>query len=298
MSDSSAAFLEALRSRRLILDGATGSELNRRGVDTGLPLWSANALLNDRDAEILKQVHEDYLKAGADILTTNTFRTHARALAAGGAARGALELTRRAVEIAREALKAVPSASRRFIAGSISTLEDCYEPGRVPPEDELRAEHAERVEHLLQSGVDLFLIETMNSIREARIAAKFAAQSGLPVAVSFVCGADGRILSGETLSAAANELLPLGILALGVNCGPTHALAKPLDELATVCPKDFPLIAYGNIGYADEQVGWVNTDAEDPKVYAEHASRWNARIVGGCCGTTPEHIRELKKALG
>lgn len=281
----------------LILDGATGTELNRRGVDTGLPLWSANALMSEEGSRILQDIHEDYLRAGADILTTNTFRTHRRALIPSGNADLALDLTRRAVKVARNAIAAIPSERTRYVAGSISTLEDCYRPDLVPPDDELRAEHSERVQHLLECGIDLFLIETINTIREAVIIAKLAAITGTPVVVSFVCGRDGKILSGESLSDAARALLPLGISAIGVNCGPTPNLARPLEELKSACPKDFPLIAYGNIGYADEVVGWVNTDAENPEAYCAHALKWPARIVGGCCGTTPAHIAALSKAL-
>jgi homocysteine S-methyltransferase len=281
----------------LILDGATGTELNRRGVDTGLPLWSANALLSDEGSRVLQDIHEDYLRAGVDILTTNTFRTHRRALIPSGNADRALELTRRAVDIARAAIASVPTGRLRFVAGSISTLEDCYRPDLVPPDDELRAEHSERVHHLLESGVDVFLVETINSIREAGIIAKLAAITGTPVIVSFVCDREGKILSGESLSDAARELLPLGVAALGVNCGPTPNLAKPLAELQSACPEGFPLIAYGNIGYADDEVGWVNTDAERPEVYCEHAVHWPAKIIGGCCGTTPAHIARLQKAL-
>ncbi len=291
-------FLSSLsQSQKLILDGATGTELNRRGVDTGLPLWSANALMNDRDAKILQQIHEDYLRAGADIITTNTFRTHRRALAHSGNADPALELTRRAVDIARAAIANVPSDKPRFVAGSISTLEDCYRPDLVPADDELRAEHSERVHHLVECGVDLILIETINTIREAVIIAKLATITGTPVIVSFVCDRDGKLLSGETLTDAAAQLLPLGICGIGVNCGPTPNLAKPLVELQAACGKDFPLIAYGNIGYADDEVGWINTDSENPKAYCEHASHWPVKIVGGCCGTSPEHITELKSAM-
>src|SRR3972149_4048567 len=120
-------FLTSLsQPHQLILDGATGTELNRRGVDTGLPLWSANALMNDHDANILPKIHEDYLRAGADIITTNTFRTHRRALAPSGNADRALELTRRAVDIARAAIAAErdPSDKTRFVAGSLSTPAD------------------------------------------------------------------------------------------------------------------------------------------------------------------------------
>ena len=204
---------------------------------------------------------------------------------------------RHPVDLAREAIGAAAWSSPKFIAGSISTLEDCYEPGLVPPDDQLRAEHAERVDHLMRSGVDFFLVETINSIREASVIATLAARTGLPVVVSFVCNRDGRLLSGETLTAAADVLLPLGICAIGVNCGPTPDLAKPLAELGAACGKDFPLIAYGNIGYADEKAGWINTDSESPEIYRQHAIHWNARIIGGCCGTTPEHIRRLSRDL-
>ncbi len=282
---------------QLILDGATGTELNRRGVDTGLPLWSANALLTDAGSRVLQDIHEDYLRAGAEILTTNTFRTHRRALAPSGNADRALELTRRAVDIARAAIANVPSDRPRFVAGSISTLEDCYRPDLVPPDVALRAEHSERVRHLLECGVDVFLIETINSIREAYIIAELAVNTGRPVIVSFVCNREGRILSGESLSDAARELLPLGVAALGVNCVAAPDLARPLEELKSACPPDFPLIAYGNIGCADEKVGWVNTDAVDPEAYCAYAVRWPARIVGGCCGTTPAHIAALREML-
>jgi S-methylmethionine-dependent homocysteine/selenocysteine methylase len=285
------------RPGKLILDGATGTELNRRGVDTGLPLWSANALLNEKDSNILKQIHMDYLKAGADIITANTFRTHRRALAPSGNADKSLALTRRAVDIAREAISSVNSASPKFVAGSISTLEDCYRPDLVPPDDELRAEHSERVHHLLEAGVDLFLIETINTIREAAIIVKLAANTGTPVIVSFVCNRDGKLLSGETLTEAAHVILPLGVAATGVNCGPAPNLAKPLAELRDACGTDFPLIAYGNIGYADDAVGWVNTDSEDPRAYGNHAIHWPVKIVGGCCGTTPEHIQQLRSSI-
>jgi methionine synthase I (cobalamin-dependent) len=284
-------------SDALILDGATGTELNRRGVDTGLPLWSANALLTDDGSRVLQQIHKDYLLAGADILTTDTFRTHRRALAPSGNAERALELTRRAVDIARAAIASVPSGRPRFVAGSISTLEDCYRPDLVPPDGELRAEHSERVHHLLECGVNVFLVETINSIREAGVIARLATITGTPVIVSFVCNRDGKILSGESLTDAARELLPLGVSALGVNCGAAPDLAKPLSELQSACPADFPLIAYGNIGYADEAAGWVNTDAEEPAAYCAHAVHWPAKIIGGCCGTTPAHIAHLNEML-
>lgn len=295
------------QSKLLILDGATGTELNRRGIDTGLPLWSANALTDDHGLDTLRQIHRDYLKAGANILTTNTFRTHRRALV--GTGYDARELTKRAVQTAKEAIALAPFLRSPIVkenggglgvgvvAGSIAPLEDCYLPNLVPSDEECRAEHSERIHHLLEADVDLFLIETMNTIREAVIAAKLAVVTGRPVIVSFVCNLDGHILSGESLTTAADILLPLGVAAIGVNCGPTHTLAKPLSELRQVVGPNFPLIGYGNIGYADAIQGWVNTDAVEPETYALYAKEWPVQIVGGCCGTTPEHIWHLKELL-
>jgi S-methylmethionine-dependent homocysteine/selenocysteine methylase len=279
-----------MKGQLLLLDGATGTELNRRGVDTGLPLWSANALTRDIGLSTLRQIHLDYLNAGADILTANTFRTHRRALA--GTAFDARELTRRAVATAREAVAEFGQPAR--VAGSVAPLEDCYRPDLVPSDDVCRAEHSERIQHLVEAGVDLLLIETMSSIREAVIAAQLATLTGRPVWVSFVCDREGRILSGESVAVAAELLMPLGVTALGVNCGPAHTLARPLAELRAVCGPDFPLMAYGNIGYPDEKHGWNNTDAIDPESYLQYAQQWPAQIVGGCCGTTPEHIRKLR----
>ncbi|MEN9675936.1 MAG: hypothetical protein RIS76_1832 [Verrucomicrobiota bacterium] len=278
-----------MKSELLLRDGATGTELNRRGVDTGLPLWSANALTSDTGLKTLREIHLDYLKAGADVLTTNTFRTHRRVLA--GTGHDARELTRRAVVTALEAVAEFGQPAR--VAGSVAPLEDCYRPDLVPPDDECRAEHSERIQHLVEAGVDLLLIETMTSIREAVIATELAKSTGRPTWVSFVCDREGRILSGESVAVAAEMLMPLGVNALGVNCGPAHTLAKPLAELRAICGPDFPLIAYGNIGYADENYGWINTDAVDPESYLQHAQTWPAQIVGGCCGTTPGHIRKL-----
>lgn len=81
--------------------------------------------------------------------------------------------------------------------------------------------------------------------------------------------------------------------ALGVNCGPAHTLTKPLAELRTICGPDFPLVSHGNIGYVDEKDGWINTDVVDPECYLQYAQTWSVQIVGGCCGTTPGHIRKL-----
>ena len=152
-----------------------------------------------------------------------------------------------------------------------------------------------RIDHLIEAGVDLLLIETMNSIREAVIAAKLAISTGLPTLVSFVCDREGRILSGESVAVAAEILLPLEVKALGVNCGPAQTLAKPLAELLVICGSGFPLMAYGNIGYADKAQGWINTDAVDPDSYLKICSNLaGAKFLEAVVAPHQEHIRKLR----
>jgi homocysteine S-methyltransferase len=278
----------ATEQRPLLLDGATGTELNRRGVDTSLPLWSAAALL--RAPDVLRQIHADYVAAGAELITANTFRTHARNLMQAGIAHRAAELTRQAVEIARDA-----ADGRAWVVGSQAPLEDCYSPKLVPGDKELAVEHAQMSQHLADAGVDTILVETHNAIREAVAATLAASATGLPVLVSFVCGVDGRLLSGETIAAAVNAVRPFRPTALLVNCIPSDAAEAMLRELQGEVD-DVPCGVYANVGRPDPEQGWVNTDAVDPQRYARYAEGWlstGARLIGGCCGTTPEHIRRL-----
>lgn len=299
----------------LILDGATGTELTRRGVDTGLPLWSANALITAPDA--VRAIHVDYIRAGANIITTNTFRTHRRSLANAGLADRAGDLTRLAVHLARDAVQLTnrPTHQQVLIAGSMSPLEDCYSPELVPPENQLRMEHREIAEHLAEAGCDMLLVETMNTIREAVIAAEAAASTGLPVCVSFVAGPGGRapdevnvakvdiddemtLLSGESIEQAVMAVQPIRPAAVMINCVPLHWIDRAFGKLRVAAHG--PIGLYANVGHTDDHSGWVLTDDVRPARYARHAQRWRERgasIIGGCCGTTPDHIAALSAAL-
>ena len=140
----------------LILDGATGTELDRRGVDVTLPLWSARAMIDA--PEVLEEIHGDYLRAGADAIVTNTFRTHERSLARAGLPGESGPLTRAAVEIACRARDAVrPEA---LVFGSVSPLEDCYCPELAPDRSTCTEEHTRMIVDLVDAGVDHVLIET------------------------------------------------------------------------------------------------------------------------------------------
>ncbi|HEY2797390.1 MAG TPA: homocysteine S-methyltransferase family protein [Thermoanaerobaculia bacterium] len=313
MGNLSDRFRERLRSGQpLLLDAAMGTELQRRDADTTLPLWSARALLTD--PELVWTIHSDEAASGAEILTANTFRTHARTLAKAQVGERAAELSALAIRLAHQAASQRDASLRDtslrdtslrggeiFVAGSLSPLEDCYRPDLAPDTGSMEREHASQARFLADAGVDLILAETHNSIREARAAAEAAKATGLPFVVSLVTDGKGRLLSGEPIADAASTLAALSPDALGINCVPAASLSVDLAVLAaSTSGSGIPLAAYGNLGLPAEGPGWAFTDALEPDAYAEAARGWierGARIVGGCCGTTPAHTRALARLI-
>lgn len=281
----------------VVLDGAMGTELTRRGADTTLPLWSARALIESPD--LVARIHRDYADAGAHVLTADTFRTNVRTFARAGMAQPAdvaRALTETAVALARGA-----AGHGVRVAGSLAPVEDCYSPWLVPTDDELQAEHGALAHDLAGAGCDLLLVETMNTIREAVAAVRAAAATGLPRWVSFTLDGRGNVLSGEALRDAVAAVLPFGPQAVLVNCIPVAEVEAALARLRAAVPETIAIGAYANVGHVDEVVGWTLTDAVSPAAYADAARRWRARgagIIGGCCGTSPDHTRALRALPG
>ena len=291
----------------LLLDGAMGTELRRRGVPTPLPLWSAHGLLLAPD--VVLKIHRDYVGAGAGALTANTFRTTRRALAATAAVAAATgtptgimaveprELTALAVTLAR---RAADEAGRTvFVLGSMAPLEDCYRPDLVPDADALALEHAEHAANLAEAGVDALLLETMNTEREALAALAAARATGLPVLASFVADAAGALYDGTPLSHFVPALIGGGAGAVLVNCTPVPTTDRVVSMLRELCGST-PFGAYANIGYPHAVDGFAPAAAPSPADYAAHAADWvaaGARLVGGCCGTGPEHVAAIRDRL-
>jgi homocysteine S-methyltransferase len=271
-----------------------GTELQRRGYDTSLPLWSARPLLEHPEAVL--QIHREYATAGADVLVTNTFRTHRRNLTGAGLGHRAEELTRLAVDLCRQA------AGTCRVAGSISPLEECYSPG-LSPQEQARAEHEEMAGWLADAGVDLLLVETMPTVAEACTALQAAKETGLETWVSLVPDGleDPVTLDGVPLAEAAGRVLALGPDAILVNCAAPAVVEAAARVLAGHPDRGaVPFGAYANNGSPSERGGW-RFDRELPVgEFAAHCLRlaeMGAGIVGGCCGTTPEHIRAMAEAL-
>jgi S-methylmethionine-dependent homocysteine/selenocysteine methylase len=286
----------------LLLDGPTGTELERRGVDTSRRLWSARAIVES--PAILANIHCDYIDAGADIVTVNTFRTNRRAVVGSGLdARDAGRLTREAAAIAR---RSVERCGRRdvLLAASDAPVEDCYAPALVPTDAELRDEHREHIEMLVEAGCDVVLIETMNTLREAVIAAEVAGEIGHPFIVSVVTDESGeRMLSGEPLADVVRALASHAPFAILSNCASPRATARAVALLATLAGASeaaWKFGGYANGGEPDPIVGYrkVRTIPIDEFVASSRSMlEAGAHLTGSCCGTTPAHTRELFRLI-
>lgn len=276
----------------ILLDGALGTELQRRGVNTDRSSWTATALLSH--ADLVEQIHREYIAAGAKIITANTFRTHRRNLKPEGLEHRAEELTQLAIDIAKSA-----AGDSAIVAGSLAPLEDCYRPDLRPVEQQLRIEHGNQADILANSAADLILVETQNSLGEAIIATEAAKRTGLPFFVSFVCGSNGRLLSGESIVTAGQRVQELQPNAILANCLPATIAANAVSSLRRAAPK-LPIGVYPNTGQFGGDGTWIETEAKVPEHFAKLAEGWRnagATLIGGCCGTTPDHIAHLHKTL-
>jgi S-methylmethionine-dependent homocysteine/selenocysteine methylase len=299
--DDLGKFAELLAAEPIVvLDGAGGTELERRGYVDRLRMWSAGAI---EDApEMVVRIHRDYIEAGAQVITTQTFTCCRRRFRKVGTEVLFEPLTRRAVALA---IRARREADRPdvLIAGSLSPLEHCYHPELAPRGDDGYAEHVESVRLLAEAGVDLLVIETMNTIDEARAALRAAKTSGLDVVLGFCCGRGGKLLSGESVRGAVEALDPLAPTAYAINCTPPSLTTRAVADLAAATSTPFG--AYANVG--DWSGGtWSRVFGSefifdvDPDAYLQHATGWRelgVAFVGGCCGTGPEHIRRLASAM-
>jgi S-methylmethionine-dependent homocysteine/selenocysteine methylase len=289
------------RPRPVLIDGAVGTELLRHGIRSTLPLWSAYALLSDEGVRVLEEIHASYARAGADILVTNTFRTTRRALERARRGSDWRSVNRLAVEAARTGA----SAARRrtcLVAGSIAPLEDCYSPELVPPKEDCLSEHRKQIELLAELGVDLILIETMNHPREAEAALSAAGEVGIDLLLSLCPTTPAHLLSGDRLADAVPRLMRTGgdrLRGVLLNCA-TPEILEEVYPCFTGLTSDRPHGLYAHLGEPNDTNGWTLPERHEPELHADWVVQrvgQGARLVGGCCGTTPEHIAAVHRRL-
>jgi methionine synthase I (cobalamin-dependent)/5,10-methylenetetrahydrofolate reductase len=283
-------FLEALSSRVLVCDGAMGTMLYARGVFINKSFDALNLTRPD----LVAGVHRDYVEAGADILETNTFGANRIKLGSFGLADQLVEINRRGVEIAREA-----SAGRAYVAGAIGPLGIRIEPWGKTGVDEARGYFREQAKALIDAGVDLIVLETFRDLNEIGAALDAVRElSDLPVVAQMTTEEDGNSLDGTPPERFAPELERRGATVIGVNCavgpGPMLDTIERLEAATTL-----RLSAQPNAGRPRDVEG-RNLYLCSPEYMASYARRFilhHVAIVGGCCGTTPEHIKQIAHAV-
>jgi len=316
-----------LAQRIAIIDGAMGTMIQRyklseadfrgeRFKDHSKDLKGNNDLLQLTRPDVIREIHEQYLAAGADMLETNTFGATSIAQEDYGLGHIARELNVAAAQIARAACDKYSTPDKpRFVAGALgptprtaSISPDVNDPGaRNTSFDQLRAAYREQAEGLLEGGCDLFLVETIFDTLNAK-AAIFAldelmADTGerLPVIISgTVTDASGRILSGQTVAAFWHSVRHARPLAVGLNCALGATLMRPyIEELAKVAGDTY-ISCYPNAGLPNpmSDTGFDETPPVTGALMEEFAKSGFLNIAGGCCGTTPEHIAEIAKRVG
>jgi len=316
-----------LEQRIVILDGAMGTMIQRhrlgeaeyrgaRFADHPNDVKGNNDLLQLTRPDVILAIHEQYLRAGADIVETNTFSATSIAQEDYGLAHVARELNVAAARLARQACDAFSTPDKpRFAAGALgptprtaSISPDVNDPAaRNVTFDELKLAYREQAEGLLEGGCDLFLVETVFDTLNAK-AAIFALDelmedSGerLPVIVSgTVTDASGRILSGQTVGAFWHSVRHARPLAVGLNCALGAALMRPyIEELAKVAGDTF-ISCYPNAGLPNpmSETGFDETPDVTGNLMEGFARAGFLNIAGGCCGTTPEHIEQIAQRVG
>ena len=317
-----AALPQILLSRIVMLDGAMGTMIQRhrlgesdyrgeRFADHAKDLKGNNDLLQITKPEVISEIHEAYLAAGADIIETNTFGATRVAQADYGLEAFAKEMNLTAARLAHRACERFSTPDKpRFVAGALgptprtaSISPDVNDPAaRNVSFDQLREAYLEQAEGLLEGGCDLFLVETIFDTLNAK-AAIFALdelmeRSGerLPVIISgTVTDASGRILSGQTVGAFWHSVRHARPLAVGLNCAMGAALMRPyIEELARVAGDTF-VSCYPNAGLPNpmSDTGFDETPEVTGNLLEEFARAGFLNIAGGCCGTTPDHIAQI-----
>ncbi len=283
------------RGGRLLIDGATGTEIERRGVPMIENAWNGGGALTDPD--IVRQVHEDYIRHGAQLIISNTFSTARHVLEDVGLSDQFEFLNRRSVELACEARENM-NAPHILVAGGITHWSFT---GNDPSNDQLRKNITDQAAIMAAAGADIIMLEMMSDIERLLILLDASQQSGLPVWVGFSCQIDGqgvvRLLDGPTLAEGIAAIQAKKVPLVSI----MHTEVDDIDACLDVLAGSWsgPIGVYAHSGHFVDP-NWIFNDTISPEDYTAAAGRWldrGVQIIGGCCGIGIEHIAHLSENL-
>ena len=288
------AFAERLAARPLLLDGAMGTLLYSRGTPQRASL---DELVLSRP-DVVSAVHREYIAAGADIIETDSFTANRHHLQPLGLADRTAQINRRAAQLAREAREV--AGVEVLVAGSIGPVSSpLHGPGHVSAEA-AAASVTEQLESLLEGGIDIVQLETSSDLEHLLASVEAARRlSDLPVVASLTFGEDLSVADGTDPASAARALREAGVDVVGVNCGSGPIAGIDALEAMTAAAGGTPLLIMPNAGLSG-RVGGEFVWAAEPSYFAEEVPGFlsaGAQLIGGCCGTTPEHIAAMRQAL-
>src|SRR5215510_5850261 len=283
-----------LAASPLLCDGAMGTLLYSRGVS----LDACFDVLNLNNPRLVQSIHADYIAAGADCIETNTFGANRFKLAVHGLEHQVREINRRGVALARDVRES--SGRDVFVLGSIGPLGKYLAPLGTMTPDEARAAFHEQAEALLEGGVDAFVVETFSDLNEVALAvAAIRAITDVPIIAQMAFTDDGVTFTGRPATEVARTLRALPIQGLGANCSVGSSTLYEVLEQMRPEAGSLPLCIQPNAGLPS-RIGERLIYLSSPAYMAEYAGRMvdsGARLVGGCCGTTPQHIAAMREVL-
>lgn len=280
---------KAQQNKPALLDGAVGSLLQTHGIMMHPVLWSSYA--NISDPKTVTKVHKDYLLAGADVISTNTFRTNPAAYISARIDNDYDQFVRNSVSIA----KVLKKEHSFLLAGANASAEDCYRRERTLNRTELEYNHKKHIELLWDSGCDFILNETQSHMDEIEIICRFSSENKIPFVVSLYFTHDLKLLSGEHVEEAVQFIADFKPEMISFNCIKYSQLAELLKHIQAPSKWGF----YLNSGKDNQTDAHIETGVfpDEYCAYVEEFLSMKPAMIGSCCGSTPEHTSKLRKMI-
>ena len=282
-------FDEALiNNKPLLFDGAIGSYLQQKGFETDDILWTAK--INFSNPEAVVKLHSEYIESGADIITTNTFRTNPASLEATDA-KDYESYVKQAVLLAKEAME----NSDLLIAGSNAPAEDCYQVERTLSKEKLELNHRKHIDLLIDNDVDFILNETQSHFDELQIICEHCETNNIPYVISLYPTDSLNILSGESLKTVFSYLKDFNPLAIGVNCVSPNLFLNLIGSMHM--PETWGFYLNCGSGNTTDKTIECGIQPDEYLEYVKKSIPYSPSFLGSCCGSGPSHIKKIREFL-